>query len=169
MEWKRNLRWKLWCSPEPRSEDLHLLDRHPHKLSEAHAVWVPLADSEVKTVVVNPVAEQPLAVTVAKGEQVVVRVVKSLILNKVGAHCIVTCSTRLENLHEDDDDDELFGALVGGFLLELLLDLLSLSVRSLFSDVELSKESSTASISLALISSVTPFKSSSIQDKLFTV
>lgn len=114
-----------------------------------------LADVEVETVVVNPVTKQPLAVTVLKGEQVVVEMKEPPVLNEVGTHCTVTCSAVFEDIH-NDDDDELFEVLVDESEFELLSDLLSLSsllslVRSSFSDVKSFNGSSIASTSLALM------------------
>ena len=111
-----------------------------------------LLDVEVETVVVNPVTKQPLAVTVLKGEQVVVEMMEPPVLNEVGTHCTVTCSAVFEDIH-NDDDDELFEVLVDESEFDLLSDLLSLSsfVRSSFSDVKSSNGSSIASTSLALM------------------
>ena len=86
-----------------------------------------LADVEAETVVVNPVTKQPLAVTVLKGEQVVVEMMEPPVLNEVGTHCTVTCSAVFEDIHNDDDD---FEVLVDESEFELLSDLLSSLVRS---------------------------------------
>ena len=130
---------------------------------------------EVETVVVNPVTEQPLAVTVVKGEQVVVETVEPLVLNKVGTHCTVTCNAVFEDMHDDnDDDDDRVKVLVDESEFELVLELLlssSSSVRSSFSDVKSSKKSSIALTltSSALMLFVMLFRSSSIQDNLLMI
>jgi len=128
-----------------------------------------LADVEAEMVVVNPVTEQPLAVTVVKGEQVVVSVVEPLVLKEVGTHCTVTCSAVFEDVHDDDDDDELFSVFVDVSEFDLLLDLLSSLVRSLFSDVKSTRKLSIATTSSALMLSVILPRSSSIQDNLFMI
>ena len=93
---------------------------------------------KVETVVVNPVTEQPLAVTVVKGEQVVVETMEPPVLNEVGTHCTVTCNAVFEDMHDDgedndgenddggdddgDDDDELSKVLIDESEFELLSD-----------------------------------------------
>ena len=143
------------------------------QVPEAHGVWVLLADVELEMVVVNPVTEQPLAVTVVTGEQVVVDTMEPLVLKEVGTHCTVTCNTVFEAMHDDaDDDGELCKVLVDESEFESLLELLSSSsslVRSLFSDVKSSKESSMASTSSELMLFVMLSRSSSIQDNVFTI
>lgn len=95
-----------------------------------------LVDEEVETIVVNAVTEQPLTVTVIKGEQVVIEKVEPLVLNIVSTHCTVTCNAVFENVHDDDDDDELSEVLVDEFEFELLSEFLLSLVRSLVSDVK---------------------------------
>ncbi len=127
---------------------------------------------EERTVVVNAVAEQPLAVTVVKGEQVVVEIVEPLVLIEVGTHCIVTCNAVFEDMHDDtdeddgDDDDEVptdepeFESLLWS-----LLSLVSLS----FSDVKSSKELPIESTLSPLILWVMLSRCSSMQDNPLTI
>ena len=132
---------------------------------------------EERIVVVNAVAEQPLAVTVVKGEHVVVGIVEPLVLTAVGTHCIVTYNAVFEDMHDDMDDDDSdeddggdddevpTGELEFESLLESLLSLVSLS----FSDVKSSKELSMSSTLSPLMLSVMLSRCSSMQDSPLTI
>ena len=74
------------------------------QVSEAHGTWDPVADAEVYTVVVSPVTEHPLVVTVVKVEQVVVEM---LALNTVGAHRMVTFNAVSWDVHVDAEEEEV--------------------------------------------------------------
>ena len=109
------------------------------QVPEAHAIWVSLSEVSVETVVVDLVIKQPLAVTIVKGEQVVVEMMERLVLNEVGTHCSVTCNAVFENTHDDvdDDDNELPKVSIDESEFDLLLtSSSSSSVRSLFSDIK---------------------------------
>ena len=129
---------------------------------------------EVDTVIVVPVTEQPLAMTVVEGEQAVVRTVTPPVWNDVGTHSTVTWNAVFKDAQDEDDDGngeegELVSILVDEPESELVLEVLSSSVRSSVSVLKLFRESLTPSRSSILMLSVMLSRSSPIQDKLLTI
>ena len=164
-----------------------------HKLpqfSGEHGIWVMVGDAELYTVVVNPVTEQPLVVTVVDGEHMVVVVVvgnvEPMTVIVEGVHNTVTCSAVSVAVHDDDLASELAAEVVAEVVAEFLLDvfevmidwteyvfwlalLLSLSsVRSSFCNTRLSRIGSIPSTSLAPTISVMSSRFSSMQDNAST-
>jgi hypothetical protein len=129
----------------------------PH-VSEAHGIWVPVAEAEVEMVVVNPVTEHPTVVTVVEGVQVVVGRVELPVTKEVGTHLKVTLNAVDESVHEEEDE------VVDESELELLsvLSSLSFSVRLSLFCVSSSSVSSMESTFFVMMSSVTFCRSSSM-------
>ena len=71
-----------------------------------------------ETLIVDLAIKQPLAVTIVKGDQVVVEMMERLVLNEVGTHCMVTFNAVSENTH---DGDEIPRVSVDGSEFELIL------------------------------------------------
>ena len=88
------------------------------QVPEAQVIWVSLSKVRVETVIVDLVIKQQLAVTIVKGDQVVVEMMERLVLDEVGTHCMVTFNAVSEHTH---DGDELPRVFIDGSEFELIL------------------------------------------------